>query len=367
MKGYQSNLKGSKEHYSANENEECYSFLDSIHLWVLVRTYLRLPTWKEPVTRDGQEHYQIATHLSQKHFYSVNKSKGRDTMITEETIKNTVVELLKRAVTKLPPDIEDALNKAYQNETSDVAKMQLKAILDNIALAGETLAPMCQDTGVHIFYVTLGNVKTGNIEKAIRDGVKEATDTVPLRPNAVHPLTRKNPGTNLGQNMPYINYSLSDTEYLEIQVMPKGAGSENMSQLTMLNPAHGVKGIKQFVLDTLLHAGSKPCPPVILGVGIGGSADISMKLAKKALLRPVTTRHPEKQIADLEEELLEALNETGIGPMGMGGKTTVLGVNIEYAACHTASHPVAVNIQCWAARRASAKIYEDKVEYGWVA
>lgn len=286
-------------------------------------------------------------------------------MISEETIQSTVVELLKRAVTKLPPDIEEALNNAYKKETSEVAKMQFKAILDNINLAGETLTPMCQDTGIHIFYVTLGNVKTGDIEKAIRNGVKEATEKVPLRPNAVHPLTRKNPGTNLGEKMPYINYYVSDADYIEIHVMPKGAGSENMSKLAMLNPAQGINGIKEFALDTLLNAGSKPCPPVILGIGIGGSADISMKLAKKALLRPVTSRHPDAEMAALEDELLQALNETGIGPMGLGGNTTVLGVNIEYAYCHTASHPVAINIQCWAARRASARMYEDTVEYGW--
>ena len=286
-------------------------------------------------------------------------------MISEKSIQSTVVELLKRAVTKLPPDIEEALNNAYQKETSDVAKMQFKAILDNINLAETTVTPMCQDTGIHIFYVTLGNVKTGDIEKAIRDGVKEATNTVPLRPNAVHPLTRKNPGTNLGEKMPYINYYVSDADYIEIHVMPKGAGSENMSRLAMLNPSQGINGIKEFALDTLLNAGSKPCPPVILGMGIGGSADISMKLAKKALLRPVTSHHPDADIAALEDELLQALNETGIGPMGLGGNTTVLGVNIEYAFCHTASHPVAINIQCWAARRASARIYEDTVEYGW--
>ncbi|MBU7047541.1 MAG: fumarate hydratase [Theionarchaea archaeon] len=286
-------------------------------------------------------------------------------MIDEETITNTVVELLRKAVTKLPPDIEAALNTAYQKETSEVAKMQFKAILDNIKLAEETTTPMCQDTGIHIFYVTLGNVKTGNMEKAIRTGVERATAEVPLRPNAVHPITRKNPGTNLGEKMPYINYDVADTDYVEIHVMPKGAGSENMSKMAMLNPSQGVKGIKQFALDTLLNAGSKPCPPVILGMGIGGSADISLKLAKKALLRPVTSHHPEGEIAALEDELLEALNETGIGPMGLGGKTTVLGLNIEYAYCHTASHPVAINIQCWAARRASARIYEDKVEYGW--
>jgi fumarate hydratase subunit alpha len=286
-------------------------------------------------------------------------------MIDEETIKNIVVELLKRAVTKLPPDIENALNAAYQKETSEVGKMQFKAILDNMRLAEETLTPMCQDTGVHIFYITLGNVKTGSIEKAVRAGVKEATEKVPLRPNAVHPLTRKNPGTNLGEKMPYINYSVSDADYIEIHVMPKGAGSENMSTLAMLNPSQGIMGIKEFALDSLVNAGSKPCPPVVIGMGIGGSADISMKLAKIALLRPVTSHHPDPEIAALEEELLGALNETGIGPMGLGGKTTVLGVNIEYAFCHTASHPVAINMQCWAGRRASARIYEDRVEYGW--
>ena len=225
-------------------------------------------------------------------------------MIDEETIKSTVVELLKRAVTKLPPDIEDALNAAYEKETSEVAKMQFKAILDNIRMAGETLTPMCQDTGVHIFYVTLGKVETGNIENAVRDGVKEATQKVPLRPNAVHPLSRKNPGTNLGVKMPYINYAVSDADYIEMHVMPKGAGSENMSKLAMLNPSQGINGIKQFALDTLVSAGSKPCPPVILGMGIGGSADISMKLAKHALMRPVTRRHTEPEIAALEEELL---------------------------------------------------------------
>ncbi|MBU7014041.1 MAG: fumarate hydratase [Theionarchaea archaeon] len=286
-------------------------------------------------------------------------------MISEETIQTTVVELLRRAVTKLPPDIEAALNTAYKKETSEAAKMQFKAILDNIKLAGETTTPMCQDTGIHIFYVNKGNPATGNIEKAIRAGVKEATEKIPLRPNAVHPLTRKNPGTNLGEKMPYINYTVSDNDFLEIHVMPKGAGSENMSKMAMLNPSQGIKGIKQFALDTLLNAGSKPCPPVVLGMGIGGSADISLKLAKQALLRPVTSHHSEPDISALEDELLEALNETGIGPMGLGGNTTVLGLNIEYASCHTASHPVAINVQCWAARRASARIYEDKVDYGW--
>jgi fumarate hydratase subunit alpha len=194
--------------------------------------------------------------------------------------------------------------------------------------------------------------------------VEKATELIPLRPNAVHPLTRKNPGTNIGERMPYINYKFSKDDYLEITVFPKGAGSENMSALAMLTPSQGIKGIKEFVLDTVVSAGGKPCPPIILGIGIGGSADISMKLAKESLLRPINERHKDDKIAALEEELLNALNLTGIGPMGLGGKTSVLGVSIEYAHCHTASFPVAINIQCWAARRATARIYSDgKVKY----
>jgi fumarate hydratase subunit alpha len=285
-------------------------------------------------------------------------------MITDDRITEVSIELLRKAVTVLPKDIINALKKAYETETDEVPKMQLKTILDNIELANETGKPMCQDTGIPIFFVNVGKAEAGDIESAIRSGVEQATPEVPLRPNAVHPLTRKNPGNNLGAHMPYINYRFSDNDYLELSVMPKGAGSENMSAMKMLTPSAGVKGIKQFVLDTLVNAGGKPCPPIIMGVGIGGSADISMKLAKEALLRPLDSPHPEPELAELESELYEALNTIGVGPMGLGGKTTLLGINIEYAYCHTASHPVGINIQCWAARRAAARIYQDgRVEY----
>jgi fumarate hydratase subunit alpha len=285
-------------------------------------------------------------------------------MITDEGITEVSIELLRKAVTVLPKDIVSALKKAYEAETDEVPKMQLKTILDNIELANETGKPMCQDTGIPIFFVNVGKVECGDIESAIRNGVEQATPEVPLRPNAVHPLTRKNPGNNLGAHMPYINYRFSDNDYIELSVMPKGAGSENMSAMKMLTPSAGVKGIKQFVLDTLVNAGGKPCPPIIMGVGIGGSADISMKLAKEALLRPLDSPHPEPELAELESELYEALNTIGVGPMGLGGKTTLLGINIEYAYCHTASHPVGINIQCWAARRAAARIFPDgRVEY----
>jgi fumarate hydratase subunit alpha len=285
-------------------------------------------------------------------------------LISKDLVKSTVKELLRLASVELPSDVKGALRDAYEREVEDVPKMQLKAILDNIELAEKMGTPMCQDTGVHIVYVKLGNVEVEGLEDAIKEGVAEATATVPLRPNAVHPLTRKNPGTNVGLNMPYVHIEKIKDNFLEITVMPKGAGSENMSALAMLTPAAGLKGVKDFILQTVVKAGGQPCPPGILGVGIGGTADVAMKLAKEALLRPLGSRNPDPEIAKLEEELLEALNGLGIGPMGLGGKTTLLGVNIEVAYTHTASLPVAVNYQCWAARRATARIYPDgRVEY----
>jgi fumarate hydratase subunit alpha len=280
-------------------------------------------------------------------------------MISESVISQAAFELLQNAVTKLPKDIEDAINRAYENEEDEIPKMQLKNILDNIELAKESRLPMCQDTGIHIFYVTLGKDMAMNVEDAVKEGLIKATKEVPLRPNAVHPLTRHNPGNNVGIKMPYINYRFLDEDYMEIAVMPKGAGSENMSALAMLNPSQGLSGVLEFVLNTVLNAGGKPCPPTIIGMGLGGSADISMKLAKEALLRSINTRNSDPQIAELETRIYEALNTLGIGPMGLGGKTTVLGVNCEYAFCHTASLPVAVNVQCWAARRAVCRIHKD--------
>ena len=285
-------------------------------------------------------------------------------MVSETDIQNAVVELLRKTVVKLPADVEEALNRAQGGEVDEVPKMQLKAILDNIKLAEEGNTPMCQDTGVTIFYVTLPRRCEVDVERGIIEGVRRATAEVPLRPNAVHPITRKNPGDNVGDGMPYINWKVGKDDLIEITVMTKGAGSENMSQLAMLTPSQGVRGIKEFALATVLRAGGNPCPPMVLGVGIGGSSDICMKLAKQALLRPLNERHEDPEIAKLETELLEALNMLGIGPMGLGGKTSVLGLNIEYAYCHTASLPVAINVQCWAARRGTVRIHPDgKLEY----
>jgi fumarate hydratase subunit alpha len=185
-----------------------------------------------------------------------------------------------------------------------------------------------------------------------------------LRPNAVDPFTQKNSGDNTGRFIPYINWEIVPGDNLELTAMTKGGGSENVCVTGMLVPGEGVKGLKKFVVDAVIKAGAQPCPPTILGVAVGGGADIAMKLAKKALLRPLGEPNPNPDLDKLEKELLEAVNMTGIGPMGLGGKTTVLDVHIDYAFRHPASFPAAVAFNCWAARRASARIYPDgKVEY----
>ena len=283
-----------------------------------------------------------------------------------ETVEKTAINLLRLAVTELPKDVKDALRKAQREETSEAGRTQLKAILDNVELAEKTRTPMCQDTGTVIFYIKAGaEVKRlDEVENALRIATRKATVEVPLRPNAVDPLKQKNTGDNTGRNIPWVNWEIVPGSNLEITVLPKGGGSENVCTIGMLVPGEGIKGLKKFVIDALMKAGSKPCPPNILGVAIGGGADIAMKLAKKALLRPIDQPHPDPEIAELERELMEAANSTGIGPMGLGGKFTVLGVNFDYAVRHPASYPAAVAFNCWAARRATARIYQDgRVEY----
>ncbi len=272
-------------------------------------------------------------------------------------IEQTVVCLLREAVIHLPQDVKDALREAEGQETSPTARIQLRTILKNIDEAGRLRVPMCQDTGVQVFFVSGRMIK--GLEDGIRRGVARATEEVPLRPNAVHPLTRHNPGNNLGEGLPHIIFRPTDDEFTEITVMTKGAGSENMSALAMLTPSQGLNGIRSFVLDTVVRAGGKPCPPTIVGVGIGGTADLACELAKKALLRPLDIPNEDAQLQALEDELHTALNRSGVGPMGLGGRTTVLGVRVSAAFCHTASLPVAVNMQCWAARRATARVFPD--------
>lgn len=275
-------------------------------------------------------------------------------MITQITIEETIFNLFKEAVIRLPPDVKNALQDAYKNEDQDIARLNLKAILQNIEAAEKMGVPMCQDTGLPIVFVKLGPIKVENLYEGIGQGVERATKEVPLRPNVVNPITRKNTGTNTGNLIPQVDIELINEEIIEFTVFPKGIGSENNNALKMALPGEGIEGIKKFVLDTVIAAGGKPCPPIIVGVGIGGSSDLAMKIAKKALLGKVGDRNPDKQIAELEEEILDKINQTGIGPMGLGGRTTALDVKILTADTHTAGLPIGVCIQCWAGRRASA-------------
>jgi len=283
-------------------------------------------------------------------------------LITSKKIRDLVFELIYTAQTELPKDIEDAIRYALDRERNELARIQLKNIIHNIELARKERLPICQDTGVPTFFIS-GRIPCKNFERTILDAVKIATEKIPLRPNVVEPLERTNTGNNLGKRIPYIYYKYSDNEfkkdYTEITFMPKGAGCENMAILGMLPPVHGLEGLKEFVLDAVLKAGGKACPPMVLGLGIGGSAEIAVQLSKEALLRPINVRNEDEKYARIEKMLLESLNLLDLGPMGLGGDTTVLGVNIEYAHCHTATFPVSVSFQCWATRRAKARIYKD--------
>lgn len=274
-------------------------------------------------------------------------------MIYQSQVEELICRLYKEAVIKLPVDVKKALEDAHTLEKDETALLNLEAILENIKIAEEKNLPLCQDTGLPIIFVKLGKVHVENLKEGIINGVKKATDLVPLRPNVVDPLTRKNSGNNIGRFIPQIDIELVDTDQLEITIFPKGFGSENNNALKMALPGEGEEGIKQFVLETVLSAGGKPCPPTVVGVGIGGSSDMALKLAKKALLRNIGEHHPEERMAKMEKEMLEMVNATGIGPMGLGGKTTALDVKIEYADTHTAGLPIGVCIQCWAARRAT--------------
>lgn len=275
-------------------------------------------------------------------------------MITQKQIEDTICSLFKQAVIELPPDVKKALETAYNKEGYDIARSNLKAILDNIKAAEEFKIPLCQDTGLPIVFVKLGNVEVENLYDGIKKGVQRATREIPLRPNVVDPFTRENTGDNIGKGIPQVDIELVNEDYVEFTVFPKGFGSENNNALKMALPGEGVEGVKKFVLDTVIAAGGKPCPPIIVGLGIGGSSDLAMKMAKKALLRDIGVLHLEERIAGLEMEILEIINDTGIGPMGLGGKTTALDVKIEISDTHTAGLPIGVCIQCWAGRHATA-------------
>jgi len=281
--------------------------------------------------------------------------------LNDHGLKEAVVKALTIAATELPSDVVNALKRAEAAEDSELAKSQLNVILRNVDIAREQSLPICQDTGIQTFSIEAGvdSPYLGQLQAVLTDVVAEATMSIPIRPNTVNPFTGKNPGDNLGRFMPYINWELVEGDEIVMIAFPKGGGSENCCTLKMLLPGVGMKGVKQTVVDHIISCGGRPCPPTVVGVGIGGVVDQTMKMAKRAVLREVGVRHPEPVVAILEEELVELINMSGVGSMGIGGRTTVLDVHVEYAFRHPASLPVAILIQCWADRRARVRIAAD--------
>ena len=281
-----------------------------------------------------------------------NDMKNIDAKVIEDTVARLCIE----ANLRLPPDVINAIESAKKAEPWDGAKRILSLLGDNVRIASEKTLPVCQDTGMACVFVELGQDVhiDGDFEEAVNNGVRRGYGEGYLRKSVVcDPLRR----VNTGDNTPaLLTVKLTRGDKMRITVMPKGFGSENMSALKMLKPADGVEGVKNFVLETVEKAGANPCPPIIVGVGIGGSFDKAAYLAKHALLRPVDEPNPDEYYAALESELLDKINALGIGPQGFGGKTTALAVLIEAMPTHVAGLPVAVNISCHATRRASASL-----------
>ncbi len=267
-----------------------------------------------------------------------------------DEIRDRVAQICIEAAYILSDDVLTALDRALEVETAVTAREIIELLKENARIAREDHIPICQDTGIAIFFVEIGQdlrIKNGFIVDAINEGVRKGYREGYLRKSVVDPISRK----NTGDNTPAIIYTeLVPGDKLKISFMPKGGGSENMSVIRMLNPTEGVEGIRNFVLECVRKAGANPCPPVVVGVGIGGDFEKAALLAKKALLRPVGSPNAKLELSSLEETLLKAVNKTGIGPEGLGGKVTALAIHVESFPCHMASLPVAVNINCHAAR-----------------
>ncbi len=273
-----------------------------------------------------------------------------------ETIVRTVRDLFIDANYRLGRDVVDAFDRRIQSDESPVAREVLRELKENVSIAAQGEYPICQDTGLAVLFVEIGqdvHVVGGGLREAINEGVRQGYREGYLRKSACDPFTRKNTGDNTPA---IIHYDIVDGDRIRIMAVPKGGGAENMSRVHMLAPSAGVEGIKDFIVNRVKESGSNPCPPTVIGVGIGGTFERTAMLAKKALLRQVGQRHADPRIAKMEEEVLERINNLGIGPMGYGGNTTALDVFFEVEPCHIASLPLAVNVQCHANRHKEATI-----------
>ncbi len=269
--------------------------------------------------------------------------------VSSKLISAKVKDLCLKAATDLGPDIQYALKEALKKEESPLGRDILTQIITNFEIADKEKKPMCQDTGLAVFFVELGREVEldGLLDEAIDEGVRQGYEEGFLRKSLCDPFSRKNTGDNTPS---VIHTTIVEGKSIKISMAPKGGGSENMSALKMLKPSDGLEGIKKFVIETIKTGGGNPCPPIIVGVGIGGNFEKSAILAKKALMRELGHNNPDPVLAALEGDLAISVNNLGIGPMGFGGVTTALGVHVEAAPCHIASLPVSVNIQCHAAR-----------------
>ena len=289
--------------------------------------------------------------------------------VEPSTVESVAKDLYIRALKILPDDVKRGFETLARQERIDKARGVLGTMIRNIAVAEATDNLLCQDTGIPIYNVTIGRgveIDGPAMKAAIRRGCERATREHPLRSSIVHPLTRKNEHTSCGIGVPVIHIDHGDqVDGLKIEMIPKGSGSENNSWLKMAVPAEGVDAIKTFVVDCVLDAGGKTCPPTIVGVGVGGTADLCVHLAKIAATRPLGTHCADAEGAKLEDELSSAVNMLGVGPQGLGGDATAFAVHVELAATHITMNPVAVNMQCHSARRASASISSAGVSYGF--
>jgi fumarate hydratase subunit alpha/L(+)-tartrate dehydratase alpha subunit len=281
----------------------------------------------------------------------------------EETCKNLYVQALKI----LPPDIKAGFQALRRNETHTTGKAMLDTMVENIAVAERTGNILCQDTGIPIYNVVIGRdvaFDGAGLKAAIRAGCERATTECSLRSSVVHPITRKNNQTSSGIRVPIIHIDFDERpETVSIEMIPKGSGSENGSFLQMLLPSEGIKAVKRFVVERVIELGGRVCPPTIVGVGIGGTSDLCMHLAKIAATRPLRSTCSDEEGAKIEAELSRAVNELGIGPQGLGGRSTSFAVHVEIAATHITQNPVAVNIQCHSARRARATVTPEGIAF----
>ncbi len=286
-----------------------------------------------------------------------------------QAVEEAAKALYIRALKVLPPDIKAGFDRLQAGETAPTARRVLATMVTNIEVAERTDNLLCQDTGVPIYNLLIGrDVQFDGhaLKQAVRRGCERATREYPLRSSVVHPLTRRNEHSSCGIEVPVIHVDFSDaSERLEIEMIPKGSGSENNSFLKMAIPAEGIAAIKTFVVDCVLAAGGKTCPPTIVGVGVGGTSDLALALAKRAATRALGSRCADADGAALEEQLSAAVNRLGVGPQGLGGDGTAFAVQIELAATHITMNPVAVNMQCHSARRARAVFTPAGVSFGF--